>query len=99
PHPPPLLCPYTTLFRSGLAVEGRDLASQRANQIDAHLSTQETLFERGLCGQSLHLHGPFDHLAAAIHPEPRAAVRYGYDSKVNVDRKSTRLNSSHVSIS
>src|SRR5207247_7403848 len=92
PHSPPL--PYTTLFRSAVRAT-RDLAAR----VDA--------FQRG-CGIGV------DHEAAVLVMEDRegedpllervdagaaVAAKHVRERDVGIDRKSTRLNSSHEWIS
>src|SRR5699024_11301526 len=94
--PPPSVFPYTTLFRSVL-----DLVAQSPHGHQV-LGLARILFD--LCAQPFDVHverlgvadvvrapHPFDQLLAGEYP---AGV-----AQQELDRKSTRLNSSHVSIS
>src|SRR5204862_6483479 len=89
PRPPqPHLFPYTTLFRSPQPVDPVDQGGhlrERAN-FGELLVTPVHVSARRL--------GPHDLLAVEAADDPQRAVRGGM-----LDRKSTRLNSSHVEIS
>src|SRR5690349_21933837 len=92
--PQPLSCtlfPYTTLFRSCVACpQDRDLARRRA-QRDRQIDP----------GRGVGIGAP-DDLVGAVDREARGARDDrvpGVDQRPLQDRKSTRLNSSHVEIS
>src|SRR5207249_8886330 len=91
--------PYTTLFRSGEACEDHllELLELRAHRgVDAGIRVPEEIHPPGADGIEVAL--------ALVILEPRAlAAAHGDRRQLLVDyegdRKSTRLNSSHVSIS
>src|SRR5699024_12339190 len=86
PRPGPTLFPYTPLFRS----RGKVLGS------DAHglaIETQGLLRPRVFVGEAFAAKLSDDALASALGHEA------GHVEARDPDRKSTRLNSSHVSIS
>src|SRR3712207_6897602 len=81
------LFPYTTLFRSGA-----DPFTRPEGMID--LKRYEVWFVTG----SQHLYGP-ETLAQVAEHSRTVARALGEAAAVPVDRKSTRLNSSHANIS
>src|SRR5207249_11530165 len=89
-QPRPTLFPYTTLFRSGRDADGRpngllmDAAWDLLSGPDGVKTARH--------GPNIHLSEPPDTLASHLEAAQRAILGAG-------DRKSTRLNSSHVSIS
>src|SRR3712207_6892751 len=77
------LFPYTTLFRSG----GPAALARRADELiddDIALATQLVEFAR---------------VAAPEDEDVRNAMERVYSRRAEIDRKSTRLNSSHANIS
>src|SRR5207253_11019218 len=93
------LCPYTTLFRSRHLVNG--LAGDRRRSED-RLRVEKVGREQG------HVPGGVSNTQSRSHERGRRALaRIGIDQGVAgeygdfvpADRKSTRLNSSHVAIS
>src|SRR5207249_7144808 len=92
--PPPPLFPYTTLFRSPIPT-ARDVLTRRKRQIvqpTEYLAPAPT-FQR-------HETPPAHELPASNKsPIEPYAIDTESKAKVGRDRKSTRLNSSHVSIS
>src|SRR5207249_8634341 len=91
PPPLPTLFPYTTLFRSRLDLEERRLGQlrQAAGHFglpDAGGADHDDVLRRHLVTE----------LGRDALPPPAVAERDGDGA---LDRKSTRLNSSHVSIS
>src|SRR5690606_42028645 len=91
----PTLFPYTTLFRSvglGRDAEREARVALRLRGVGAHGDVRE----RGSCRQHEHRrHGGGGERAAV---RGRTGVGHGCGPSVG-DRKSTRLNSSHVKIS
>src|SRR5207249_11215846 len=79
--------PYTTLFRSGARVQ-RSGGTARTSSAVARSTTPPTALTRALCI-----------LALYQRPASDAEKRTYSASSASSDRKSTRLNSSHVSIS
>src|SRR5204863_1748388 len=97
PAPPP--CPYTTLFRSrggprdhAAAVEQRD---QLALGARAHVSVEEV---RTLAAVDPDTGGAAERLHERLGVRLPARKRVEHPNIRNPDRKSTRLNSSHVEI-
>src|SRR5690606_41016511 len=92
-HPPSPLFPYTTLFRSGRA--GKLLSTEGDVDDTARVRHADALLPRAdLSGSQ----------SARVRPRPRlprcARARGAFRDGVAIeDRKSTRLNSSHVKIS
>src|SRR5207253_9384650 len=92
---PPTLFPYTTLFRSrhrtGLTADGRLLAQDIEVLLDggAYGTLSPVVLSRGL----IHAAGPY----ACENVRIRGCAMF--TNAVPLDRKSTRLNSSHVAIS
>src|SRR5262245_64579831 len=79
------LFPYTTLFRSGLKIERRrQIARPDGRPLGVHEDADRLLPGRGGVANVAH---------DAAHPVVRRMRR------VQADRKSTRLNSSHLGIS
>src|SRR5207249_11263605 len=92
PRPPrSTLFPYTTLFRSHLCaclpMKGQERGQDRS-AIDRQSAEQ-----RDRRAVDLARAGMID------HPDPQCELAYGECEAPGRDRKSTRLNSSHVSIS
>src|SRR5690349_24207854 len=87
PQPRSTLFPYTTLFRSNVAQRARRVdvaqAGRRRNDALAHAHRRDRRLDRSGGGERV----PYLPLAAR---DPNA---------IGLDRKSTRLNSSHVEIS
>src|SRR5688572_31838827 len=81
------LFPYTTLFRSELSV-----ARRSRHVLDAHA-------RRGLVDQVDGLVGKVAVLDVAVGEDRRGVQRVVRDLAAVIDRKSTRLNSSHSQIS
>ena len=75
--------------RAGLGpgVERGDAAGQGLDRPAADLPAPEPLPERGLVGQPLHLHGPLDDLAVALHLDTRAVEGHGHDPEVDLRRQ------------
>src|SRR5699024_12649732 len=93
-HPPtPTLFPYTTLFRSGL--RGGHTGGVRVGELEGERDRTAVVLLGGdeppRCQPREAVRGRGE-AGLAAGPEPREADR-------DADRKSTRLNSSHVSIS
>src|SRR5207302_9169631 len=94
PPPTPTLFPYTTLFRSGFGVDRDGLVVQRVEEHFAAGVNRAAIDCIAAChplrgGGGLGLKLPF-----------QRAARLGKVERVkDIDRKSTRLNSSHVKIS
>src|SRR3712207_7928814 len=93
------LFPYTTLFRSlGMLMKGSEddgnrlslVVFQPADEADQPIEPAIELLLRGASG----LQNLLGHLIALVIPRVAAGERV-----VKVDRKSTRLNSSHANIS
>src|SRR3712207_8382270 len=77
------LFPYTTLFRSGIGA-----AAGRATMRDADNRLQEVARS-----------GEPEAFRRALHAAEAAVIDAGQVAEIQVDRKSTRLNSSHANIS
>src|SRR5204863_10121763 len=94
PPPRPTLFPYTTLFRSGLAVE---VVRRVARQFEGEIAPAVEV-ERAPGVHVVHVPLP---LLADRQPAFALGVFQAIDDAAPVagDRKSTRLNSSHVEIS
>src|SRR5207249_10110927 len=97
--PPPTLFPYTTLFRSdrdvpsaaGKAVLDAELLERPAeDSLDVLRDLREEVAWVGVVRA-------VD--ADPVHHPPAVGVEQPPDELLGLDRKSTRLNSSHVSIS
>src|SRR5699024_12042997 len=91
-HSPPF--PYTTLFRSAVATEWFDTGAR--NRAFAPLRTVAIGF--GFDG-SMHPPGPLPRRQRARGSTIAAEKPGALQHHTKADRKSTRLNSSHVSIS
>src|SRR5207244_13030160 len=99
PPPPSTSCPYTTLFRSlleGLEIIPRrtiEYKGQRLQEMDpdAVLARRPEL---ALVDELAHANVP-----GSRHPKRFNDVQELLDAGIDVDRKSTRLNSSHQIIS
>src|SRR5690606_41103947 len=90
PRPPrPPLYPYTTLFRS-LEVEA---AQANIEELEARLEAERIRLEDHT------IRSPIDGVIEACRVRGGEAVGTTTELFVVVDRKSTRLNSSHVKIS
>src|SRR5205807_7536395 len=99
PHPPPAspLFPYTTLFRSGLALESADgFFRHCATSIPGEGGPDE--LDGGRPGQHA-MPGPPDLSHPAFAELLFQAVAPQLARALDLDRKSTRLNSSHLVIS
>src|SRR5205814_10294821 len=95
PPPPsgPPLFPYTTLFRSQPAVALEGIFMRDEIRQAAGLPAQETeVTPKGIWSQDLRLSQLLEQLPAAKH-------KHALQSFKESDRKSTRLNSSHLGIS
>src|SRR3712207_8630404 len=79
------LFPYTTLFRSAELVEGAREEIARVQEMGGAVAAVESGYMKGRLVASL--------------AERRRRLENGDDVVVGVDRKSTRLNSSHANIS
>src|SRR5690625_6136943 len=94
PHPPPsTLFPYTTLFRSNIATAeaARDLAERGADAVKVGIGPGSICTTRVVTGVGM------PQLSAILEV---ATVLAGTGIRIIAeDRKSTRLNSSHVAIS
>src|SRR5207253_9086021 len=90
----PTLFPYTTLFRSDAAAAG---AVSRA--LHRHIVLDED--RRARVGVALGRHLEVHHVARVVlHDEEHTSPAVGgFGGGGDLDRKSTRLNSSHVAIS
>src|SRR5699024_12423805 len=84
PRPRPTLFPYTTLFRSEQAAQAEQLYCQHLSMEGVHLYRLEA--------------SALDLPVKVLHTLERADIHTIRDLVI-LDRKSTRLNSSHVSIS
>src|SRR5205814_9447668 len=92
PPPPSTLFPYTTLFRSKLTM------TDPGNQ-DPRLVTRRAALQTALAATALSAGGGAAG-AERAKPDPRRASPKRYEMKKSIkDRKSTRLNSSHLGIS
>src|SRR5690242_21559476 len=85
-RPPPLF-PYTTLFRSRRQVEAQDARAAADDQLQLRRFVE------------LQAQGDAEALAQRPGDQARARGRPDQREGRQVDRKSTRLNSSHMSIS
>src|SRR5690606_41776843 len=90
PPPRPPLLPYTTLFRSCPACSGKDPHCRRCERAG-------TLLLPALAADHLRSHTPS--IAAEDAFRDGFPLEDAVDRNVSTDRKSTRLNSSHVKIS
>src|SRR5207302_10201842 len=89
-HPPPYspLFPYTTLFRSLLGrIAPVDARRQEQPEAAEALRDPVHVLQRGIA------------LAHGAGPDQRFADHHDLGCALELDRKSTRLNSSHVKIS
>src|SRR5207302_11274480 len=93
-RPRPPLFPYTTLFRSGKVLGGGQHAAglHRRHRLDTQPGDERGIFS---------VRAEADHgvLRVAVHVEVRREVEVDAHGAELADRKSTRLNSSHVKIS
>src|SRR5690606_41014720 len=87
------LLPYTTLFRSRHADDDAEQREERAQHIAANRSQGEAdcLPEHQAASRFI--------VSEATFPSRKRIVRCAYAAMSASDRKSTRLNSSHVKIS
>src|SRR5207249_12047413 len=91
PHPPrPTLFPYTTLFRS----RAREFPARRPTTAARCKASRRTVSPRWWCASRR----PALTLSRLVDGQRAAAIRPSVERR-DGDRKSTRLNSSHVSIS
>src|SRR5947207_1209070 len=93
--PPPIstLFPYTTLFRSGKKVSVND-----TDHLWGHGGTVSWAWKSFVRGHNTLLMDSWDPIAGSPCPEVNWGPRPGYPLR-DLDRKSTRLNSSHTVIS
>src|SRR5204862_8062721 len=92
PPPPPTLFPYTTLFRSAFDTNfGQPFLNGNERALGAYMDRAVTAGSSAGIGRLLALLGN-------IQAGGEAQYRAIFD-QLNPDRKSTRLNSSHVEIS
>src|SRR5207249_10287147 len=97
PQPRSTLSPYTTLFRSRYNPEGdRELNRRQAARL-RHLS--EYLHRKGRSRFMFELLVPAEKAQLQLIAGDKKAYDLELRPRLMVDRKSTRLNSSHVSIS
>src|SRR5690606_40760783 len=92
-HPNPRLCPYTTLFRAGRSIDHPRAVGTagRGRRPSVRLLLQgEEIIDMEV------LQGALFHTQPFLLPVPEKLV---HSFHLSVDRKSTRLNSSHVKIS
>src|SRR5699024_12188583 len=97
PHLAPPLVPYTTLFRSERLRRSYSIASIAGSEPDA-IRIAVTYVEGGRATARLFSMEPGECIEA-IGPFGRLILRDDPPGRYLLDRKSTRLNSSHVSIS
>src|SRR5690606_40593204 len=96
-RPPPTSThfPYTTLFRSPTPEERRTCGHWLDRELELAAPTARCLLALGAIG--------WDAALAAVRrlgwTVPRPKPRFGHGAESHLDRKSTRLNSSHVKIS
>src|SRR5207249_7696573 len=96
-HPPPALFPYTTLFRSsGRLLDASGRLFEALNIADLAQGSTVWLAVTGLSrsGKTVFITSLVHNLLSSLHNTSRMPLL-----RVVGDRKSTRLNSSHVSIS
>src|SRR5207253_3834510 len=86
------LFPYTTLFRSGMDLAEREVAEGK-EQVVAHRALHRLHDQMRTPAERALVVAVFDQLDGRIGPALDVVLR------VQRDRKSTRLNSSHVAIS
>src|SRR5205807_10507487 len=92
PHPPSsTLFPYTTLFRSGVNVQVHgDIVKSAQMSVEANLGTSSNTSRVDYTGK----------LDGKLSIQEKGGPSWDWiESTVNLDRKSTRLNSSHLVIS
>src|SRR5207249_10997137 len=94
PHPTPTLFPYTTLFRS--AHVGRETIRKSLSQFYSILLN---LYIRPFIVPASAVATRRQVVARETLPRKQCTQEHKYGFAVTRDRKSTRLNSSHVSIS
>src|SRR5699024_11790660 len=97
--PPPPLFPYTTLFRSSPRMER---PPAELGGMDEHVdlvgAARHDFLEPGLAGLGFaYAVSCGDRVGAQEHPIETAPFQCGFGCGPQEDRKSTRLNSSHVS--
>src|SRR5690606_41431694 len=92
----PTLFPYTTLFRSVLEAEHRQLRERRVVDLERDGGLLEV---RERCVRALLLRIVQDEVALAERAALRVLAGHTHGDALREDRKSTRLNSSHVKIS
>src|SRR5207253_9477528 len=96
--PPSTLFPYTTLFRSHPALPVEDLAALGWGDDRPHLLALGARDQIGAADELEIREARFDPDGPEREPSCRDE-RPALDGQAPVDRKSTRLNSSHVAIS
>src|SRR5207249_11064288 len=92
PPPRPTLFPYTTLFRSAADRDAEEAARQNPGYLRAVLESLARRAGQGDAGAAAELHRLLGERPGLLGAVTGLAARAE-------DRKSTRLNSSHVSIS
>src|SRR5690348_16167020 len=97
PRPTPTLFPYTTLFRSALEefLERLEVVHRLEAGQEALPAVGESFVHRAHAAER----GIAAHVGHDLRAQHRAHRRRFAEGLVGVDRKSTRLNSSHPSIS
>src|SRR2546430_10516331 len=89
------LFPYTTLFRSGEGGRGKGSGRARRRRLGLHGIGEGVPGQQG----ALDPHGKFGHAREGAQVTERLVAGRGLVALHHVDRKSTRLNSSHSQIS
>src|SRR5207253_9895220 len=93
------LFPYTTLFRSCVAVEGADEDVGRLDVAMVDLATMREMESAAHHVQQAARDRNGQRAAGAKNGLQRTTANEIHDEELQTDRKSTRLNSSHVAIS